>query len=167
MKKSTLISIVLLLGVMFVSSCSSKSQITIYDGETVWPSLILARISSGTNANGDVEIWAPFLQTEIGNSLRGISFMVNTCVPGTYSGVYDAATEKWTTNAISYITMNVDYDGTPYPTWRGQSATLTIHSYNKRTKRINATLDAVMRMDASSNTRSIRVEMMDMNVIGK
>ena len=167
MKKNTVFCIAFLLGVLMAASCSSNSQVSVYDGELQWPSIASARITSGTNANGDVGIWAPFLQTEIGNSLRGISFMINTCEPGTYSGVYNAATEKWSTPAITYITMNVDYDGAPYPTWRGQSATLTIHSYNKSTKRIDATLDAVMLMDGSSNTRNIRVEMTSMNVIGK
>ena len=123
-------------------------------------------IGIGSDA-GEIAIWAPHFMTEIGNSLRGVSFMVMTCEPGIYSGVFNASSETWSTPAIQFITMNLDYDGTPYPTWRGQSATLTIHSYNKRTKRINATLDAVMRMDGSSNTRNIRVDMQNMNVEGK
>ena len=93
--------------------------------------------------------------------------MINTCEPGVYSGVYDATSEKWSTDAILFVTLNVDYDGVPYPTWRGQSATITIHSYDKRAKRIDATLEAVMLMDGSTNTRTIRVDMQNMTVVGQ
>lgn len=168
MRKSALLCAVALLGALLFSSCNTGgSVITVYDGELQWSTLPYARISNATDNDGNVVIWAPHLMTEIGNSLRGVNFMITTCEPGTYSGVYDAASEKWTTSAIQYITLNVDYDGTPYPTWRGQSATLTIQSYNRRTKRINATLDAIVLMDGSSNTRNIRIEMQNMNVEGR
>lgn len=168
MNKTAFLCATLLFGILFFSSCTDgKSVVSVYDGELEWSTLPYARISTGKNDAGEIAIWAPHFMTEIGNSLRGVSFMVMTCEPGIYSGVFNASSETWSTPAIQFITMNLDYDGTPYPTWRGQSATLTIHSYNKRTKRINATLDAVMRMDGSSNTRNIRVDMQNMNVEGK
>ena len=150
-----------------LSSCTTPSVVLINDGELDWETIPYARISSGKNSDGDITLWAPHFMTEIGNSLRGVTFMITTCEPGTCYGEYDASSETWSTPAIQFITMNLDYDGIAYPTWRGQSATLIIHSYNKRTKRINATLYAEMRKDDSSDTRNIQVEMENMTVEGK
>ena len=137
----------------------------IYGGELQWSSIPYAHIMSAVDDNGDY-FWSPHFQTEIGNSLRGVSFFILTSNPGVYSGVFDARSEKWSTPIISHITMNLDYDGVPYPTWRGQSATVTIHKFDRRSKRIDATIEAVMKMDGSTDTRNIRVEMHNLDVTG-
>ena len=103
MKKFVLLCVVFLFGILSLSSCTgNKAQVTIYDGELQWPSILYAKIWSGTDNAGDAAIWAPHFQTEIGNSLRGVGFMINTCEPGVYSGVYNAASEKWSNSAIGY-----------------------------------------------------------------
>ena len=55
--------------------------------------------------------------------------------------------------------MNIDYDGVPYPGWNGRSATITIHSFDKRSNRIDATLEAVMVKKGTTETRNLRVEL--------
>ena len=63
--------------------------------------------------------------------------------------------------------MTVDYDGKPYPRWYGKSATVTIHSYDDDAKLISATIEAIMFMEGSNNTRNIKIEMRNLNVSGE
>ena len=98
MKKTiSILSTALLLCTSMLLSCSSekKTEVTVFDGELQWPSIMRAQLAFGTNEAGDVVIWGPMFQTEIDNSLRGIQFLFNTTVPGTYSGIYDASSKKW------------------------------------------------------------------------
>ncbi len=154
---------------LLLTSCSSGkiTEVTIHDGELQWPSIIDSRIMVGKSETGKVEIWGPSFMTEIGNSLRGVSVMINTSEPGVYSGIYDDTSEQWSNNAIGFITMTVDYDGKPYPRWYGKSATVTIHSYDDDAKLISATIEAIMFMEGSNNTRNIKIEMRNLNVSGE
>ena len=161
MKKTiAILSAVLLLGTCLLLSCSNKkkAEVMIYDGELQWSSIMSSRIMVGSSPEGIPQIWGPLFQTEIGNSLRTLSFQIFTSEPGVYSGYYDASTGKWSTNIIGFISLAVDYDGTPYPNWYGQSATVTIQSFDKRSKQINATLEAVIVMEGTSNSRNLRVD---------
>jgi hypothetical protein len=126
-----------------------------------------AQLASGTNEAGDVVIWGPMFQTEIDNSLRGIQFLFNTTEPGTYSGIYDAAKEKWSNSAISVVTMTIDYDGQPYPRWYGHTANLTIHNFDKKTNIIDATIEALMVMEGTSNSHNIKVDFRNYKVKGE
>lgn len=157
----------LLLCAFLMTSCDNqKAQVTIHDGEIQWPSMFY-NIMVGLSEDGTPGLWCPIIQSQVGNSSRTMSFTVMTCEPGTYSGVYDAATQKWSNPAITNVRLNVDYDGVPYPTWHGQSATVTIHRFNKRTKRIDATLDAVVVKDGTTETRNVKVEVTNLDVSGR
>lgn len=163
------LSATLIWAVLLLSSCSTEkiTEVTIHDGELQWPSIIDSRIMVGKTETGKVEIWAPSFMTEIGNSLRGVTIMVKTSEPGVYSGIYDDNNKQWSNNAIGAITMTVDYDGQPYPRWYGKSATVTIHSYDDDAKLISATIEAIMVMERSNNTRNLKIEMRNVNVSGE
>lgn len=92
---------------------------------------------------------------------------MSTSEPGTYSGVYDANTEKWSNNAINHVRLTVDYDGQPYPVWNGQSATVTIHKYDKKTKAMSATLEADVVKEGTKETRHIKVKMENLRLVSK
>lgn len=159
MKKTSVFLCVTILLCLLVSSCSSNTYTVVNDGEETWQPDVHNETMVATDENGDVAFWSPFLQTIIGNSVRGVSFTIHTCEPGIYSGTFDTENQKWSTDAISYLRMTIDYDGTMYPEWYGQSATLTIHKYNKLSKKINATLEAVVVKSGTTETRNIKVEM--------
>jgi len=170
MKKTfALLGSALLLCAFLMTSCSlgQKAQVMIDDGELQWPSIMSSRIMAGHSEDGTQSLWGPFFQTEVGNSLRTLGFSIFTCQPGTYSSVYDSVTQKWSNPLIGHVSLNVDYDGIAYPTWRGQSATLTIHRFNKRAKRLDATFEAVVMKDGTTETRNIKVEMRNLDVSGK
>lgn len=163
-----LLSMALLLSACLFSSCSSeeKGTATIYDGETQWSnwSYTFAR---GETSSGDLGIWQVCFISEIGNSYRTLSLTMTNSQPGTYSGVYDANTEKWSNSAISYLRLTVDYDGQPYPEWIGQSATITIHKYDKETKAMSATIEAIVVKKGTSDTRNVKVEMENLHLVDK
>lgn len=156
---------------LLFTSCSSSSvkitEITIFDGETQWPSITDSRIMVEETEAGKVGVWAPSLMTEIGNSLRGFSIMIKTTEPGVYSGTYDFTNKKWSSDAIGVLTMTIDFDGEAYPRWWGKSATVTIHSYDEDAKLINATIEATMLMEESTETRDIKIEMKNLSVKGE
>lgn len=168
MKKTfALLGSALLLCAFLMTSCGGpRAQVTVYDGEIQWPTMYY-NVMVGLSEDGTPALWCPIIQSQVGNSSRTMSFSVMTCEPGTYSGVYDAANEKWSNPAIANVRLNVDYDGVPYPTWYGQSATVTIHRYNKRAKLLDATLEAVVMKEGTTETRSIRVDVRYLNVSGK
>lgn len=167
MKKTfAILGSAVLLCAFLMTSCSlgQKSQVMIDDGELQWPDGVFVNGMSVHNSDGSVAIWAPFFCVEVDNSLRSLGLSFNTTEPGTYSGVYDLASQKWSNNAIVLVKLNLDYDGVAYPTWWGQSATFTIHSYDKRSKRISATLDAVVVKEGTSESRNIRVNFKDLKI---
>ena len=164
MKRTFVFFSVALLGAFLLSSCSEKSKVTIFDGELTWPSIMRGECWNATDNDGNVVFWAPHFQTEIGNSLRGLMVNIYTCEPGEYSGIYDAKTDKWSTDIIKTVYLTVDYDGKAYPTWKGQSATITIHSYDKKTKTIDATLEAIVVMEGSTNSRKILVDLQNYKI---
>lgn len=168
MKKTfTIFSLVLFFSAITINASAQKSQVTVFDGEMTWSSFLYANVMVASDAKGNPALWGVILQTIIGNSSRSlsISFMVNQ--EGTYSAVFNGSTEKWSNPAIANVRLNVDYDGVPYPTWIGQSATLTIQKYNKRKKRIDATLNAILLKEGSNQTRTIQVVMKNLDVSGK
>ena len=168
MKKTfSFFSLVLFFSAITINASAQKSQVTVFDGEMTWSSFLYANVMVANDAKGNPALWGPIFQTQIGNSLRSVSFSVLTCEPGVYSATFNAATQKWSSPVIGSVILNVDYDGKAYPTWRGQSATVTIHKYNKRKKRIDATLNAVVVMDGTNNTRTIQIVMKDLDVSGK
>ena len=168
MKKTfTIIGLALLLSFITINASAQKNQVTVFDGEMTWSSFSYANVMVANDDKGNPVLWAPILQTQIGNSLRSVSFSVLTCEPGVYSATFNAATQKWSSPVIVNVILNVDYDGELYPTWRGQSATLTIHKYNKKKRRIDATLNAVVVMDGTNKTRTIKIVMEDLDVSGK
>ena len=112
-------------------------------------------------------IWQVVFQTEIGNSYRTVGIIMLTSQPGTYTGVYDESTKKWSNDAISNLRLTVDYNGQPYPEWKGKYATVTINSYNKRTKALSATIDAVVEMEGTSSTRNIKIKMDNLHLVDK
>ena len=79
-------------------------------------------------------LWHVYFYTEIGNSFRTLALTMNTSEPGTYSGIFDANSEKCSNNAINYLRLTVDYDGQAYPEWEGKSATVTFTNMTKKTK---------------------------------
>ena len=164
MKRTFVLLSVALLGAISLSSCSEKGKVTVFDGELTWPSIKTNECWNGTDNDGNIVMWAPSFYTEVGNSLRGVVFSIWTCEPGVYSGIYDTKTEKWSTDMIKTVYMTVDYDGKAYPKWNGQSATITIHSYDKKTKTINATLEAIVVMEGSTNSRKILVDMQNIKI---
>lgn len=168
MKKtfSTLGSALLLCAILMTSCSNQKEQITIYDGEIEWPSFTNSSVMVGSTPEGVPTAWAPFFQTQVDNSLRSLGFSVFTCEPGTYAAVFDTATQKWSNPIIGHATLNVDYDGIPYPTWHGQTATVTIHRFNKKAKRLDATFEAVVLKDGTTETRNIKVDMKNLDVSG-
>lgn len=169
MKRTIIIvSVAFLLSVFLLSSCSfdKKGTATIYDGETQWNNWAY-NFARGETNDGDLALWTIFFYTEIGNSLRTISLSMNTSESGTYSGLYDSNSGVWSNNAISLVKLTLDYDGQAYPAWYGQSATITIHGYNKETKAMSATLEAVVAMEGTSNTRNIRVKMDNLHLVDK
>lgn len=168
MKKTfSILGSALLLCAILMTSCSNqKEQITIYDGEIEWPSNTLVNVMVGSTPDGVPTVWCPILQTQVENSFRTMGFSVFTCEEGTYTSVYDPATQKWSNPIIGSATLNVDYDGIAYPTWRGQSATVTIHRFNKRAKRIDATFEAIVMKDGTTETRNIKVDVKNLNVSG-
>lgn len=171
MKKTFAIlgSAVLLLFAFLMTSCSlgQKAKVVIDDGEIQWPSIKDNRIMTGHSEDGTPAMWGPFFQTEVCNSLRSLGFSVFTCEPGTYSSVYDPATQKWSDPVIGHVSLNVDYDGIAYPTWHGRSAVVTIHRFNKRAKRLDATFEAVVMKEGTTETRNIKVEVTNLDVSGK
>ena len=164
MKRTFVFFSVALIGVFLLISCSEKSKVTIFDGELTWPSILNNECWNATDNDGNVVMWAPHFQTEIGNSLRGVLFNIYTCEPGVYSATYDAKTDKWSTDIIKIVKLTVDYDGKMYPNWNGQSATITIHSYDKETKTIDATLEAIVVMEGSTNSRKIMINMQNYKI---
>lgn len=169
MKKTfSILGSALLCCALLMTSCfNKKTQITIYDGEIEWPSIMNSRMMTGHSEDGTPAAWAPFFQTEIGNTLRTLGFSVFTCEEGTYSAVYDPATQKWSNPVIGSVTLNVDYDGMAYPTWYGRSATVTIHRLDKKAKRLDATFEAVVMKDGTTETRNIKVNVKNLDVSGK
>ena len=157
----------LLCTILLVSCSEKKTQVTIFDGELQWPSVLNSQIMVGTNPDGSVAIWAPFFQTEIDNSLRGITLSMNTSQPGVYSGTYDADTRKWSNSAIGVLYMTIDYDGQPCPKWYARSATVNIQDYDMDAKLISATVEAHMELEGGTDTRNIRLEMQNVNVSGQ
>lgn len=163
------LSTAFLWGALLFTSCSSemKTEVTIYDGETEWPSIMDTHIMVGNTEAGKVDIWAPSFMTEIGNSLRGVTIMIKTSEPGVYTGTYDFTNEKWSNDAIGVLTMTVDYDGQAYPRWYASSATVTIYDYDDDAKLITATIEAIMVEEGTTNTRNIKVEMKNLDVSGQ
>lgn len=161
-----LLSMALLLSACLFSSCSSdkKGTATIFDGETQWTNWGYT-FARGETSDGDLALWQVSFVTEIGNSYRTLSLTMTNGQPGTYSGVWDANTEKWSNSAISYLRLTVDYDGQPYPEWIGQSATITIYNYDKETKALSATIEAIVAKKGTSDTRNIRVEMDNLHLV--
>ena len=169
MKKSiSIFSLALLFGAFLFGSCSfdKKGTATIYDGETQWSNWAY-NFGTGETEEGDLALWHVYFYTEIGNSFRTLSLTMNTSEPGTYSGVYDANTEKWSNNAINYVRLTVDYDGQKCPEWDGQSATVTIHKYDKKTKAMSATLEADVVKTGTNETRHIKVDMGRLHLVGQ
>lgn len=165
----SVLSVALFLGALLITSCSSeekKGTATIYDGEIQWSNWSYTFVRGETN-DGDLAMWQISFATEIGNSYRTISLTMNTSELGTYSCVYDANSEKWSSNAVSYLRLTVDYDGQPYPEWNGQSATITIHNYDKETKAMSATIEAIVVKKGTSDTRNVKVEMENLHLIDK
>ena len=158
MKKTPVFFSVIFLFCVLFSSCSSNPY-TVDDEEETWQPDVLNETMVATDENGDVAFWSPIIQTIIGNSVRGVSFTIHTCEPGMYSGSFDTENQKWSTDAISYLRMTIDYDGKMYPEWYGKWAVLTIHKYNKSSKKINATLDAILIKTGTTEMRKIKVEM--------
>lgn len=171
MKQTSIIQkVALILSVVLLSSCISgggKTQVTIYDGELEWPSIANSQVMQAIDENGMPAMWFLFLQTEVGNSLRSLSLSVFTCEPGSYSGLFDAANDKWTNPAIGSIILNVDYDGIPYPTWNGQSAVVTIHRFDKKAKSIDATVEAVVMKEGTTELRNIKVDIKNLVLRGQ
>lgn len=167
-------SVALLLCVFISSPFSSpssswpwkKGTATIFDGETQWNNWSYTFARGETN-DGDLALWQVVFMTEIGNSYRTVGITMLTSQPGTYTGVFDENTEKWSNNAISYLRLTVDYNGQPYPVWKGKYATVTINKYNKRTKAMSATIDAVVVMEGTSNTRNIKIKMDNLHLVDK
>ena len=104
-------------------------------------------------------LWHVFFQTEIDNSYRTIALTMLTSKPGTYSGVYDEDSEKWSNDAIAFVQLTIDYDGQPCPEWLGKTATVTIREYDKKTRELSATLEAEVVKKGTTETRNIKVEM--------
>lgn len=152
-----------------MTSCSlgQKAQVMIDDGEIQWPSIVNSNVMVGRSEDGTPALWAPIMQTAVGNSFRTLGFSVFTCEPGTYSSVYDPATQKWSDPVIGSVSLNVDYDGIAYPTWYGRSAVVTIHRFNKRTKRLDATFEAVVVKEGTTESRNIKVEVTNLDVSGR
>ena len=63
--------------------------------------------------------------------------------------------------------LTVDYDGQPYPEWDGQSATVTIHKYDKKTKAMSATLEADVVKTGTNETRHIKVDLDHLHLVGQ
>lgn len=160
-------SALLLCAILMTSCFNQESKVTVYDGEIEWPSFTNSRVLTGSTPEGVPAAWCPFFQTQVGNSLRTLGFSVFTCEEGTYSALYDPATQKWSNPIIGHATLNVDYDGVPYPTWNGQSATVTIHRFNKRAKRLDATFEAIVVKEGTTETRNIKVDVKNLDVSGK
>lgn len=161
MKKSfSIFSLALILVAFLFGSCSfdKKGIATIYDGESQWSDWT-CQFSIGETDEGDLAAWHVFFQTEIDNSYRTIALIMLTSKPGTYSGVYDEDSEKWSNDAIAFVQLTIDYDGQPYPEWLGKIATATIREYDKRTRELSATLEAEVVKKGSTETRNIKVEM--------
>ncbi|MBO7628775.1 MAG: hypothetical protein J6S87_02365 [Bacteroidales bacterium] len=169
MKKSiSIFGLALLLGAFLLGSCSfdKKGTATIYDGETQWENWTYT-FATGETPEGDLALWQINFATEIGNSYRTLSLTMYTAEPGTYSGVFDENSGKWSDSAIYWIRLTLDYDGQPYPEWEGKSATVTIHNYDKKTKAMTATLEAVVVKKGTNETRNIKVEMDNLHLVGK
>ena len=170
MKRTIFISCVaLFLGALLMTSCFSeekKGTATIYDGEIQWSnwSYTFAR---GETSEGDLALWQVSFVTEIGNSYRTFSLTMNKSEPGTYSCVYDENSETWSSNSVSYLRLTVDYDGQPYPEWNGQLATITIHNYDKKTKAMSASIEAIVVKKGTSDTRNVKVEMENLHLVEK
>ena len=161
MKKSKLLlCIAFLLGAFLLSSCSSdnKGAATVYDGKSQWSDWT-CQSAFGETEEGDLALWHVFFQTEIDNSYRTITLTMLTSNPGTYSGVYDENSEKWSNDAIGFVRLTIDYDGQTSPEWLGKTATLTIHEYDKKTRELSATLEAEVVKKGTTETRNIKVEM--------
>lgn len=92
------------------------------------------------------------------------AFSMNTSETGTYSRVYDANTEKWSTDAIGMVKANLDYDGIPYPSGHGKSVTITIQSYDKKSKHVDWTLEAIVVKEDSTDTRNIKMDAHDLDL---
>lgn len=169
MKKTfAIIGSALILCALLMTSCSKqKAQIVVDDGEIVWPSIMMSNVMLGSTPEGVPTLWGPILQTEVGNTLRSLSFSIFTCEEGTYSAVYDVASQKWSNPVIGNVSLNVDYDGMAYPTWYGRSAIITIHRFDKRAKQLDATFEAVVMKEGTTETRNIRVDVKNLNVSGK
>ena len=169
MKKTiSFFGLALLLGARLLGSCSfdKKGTATIHDGETQWNNWAY-KYGTGETNEGDLVLWHVYFYTEIENSYRTLALTMNTAEPGTYSGTFDAESEKWSNNAIDYVRLTVDYDGQPYPEWEGKSATVTIHNYDKKTKAMTATLDADVVKKGTNETRHIKVDMDHLHLIGQ
>ena len=168
MKKTlSIFALMFLFSVITINASAQKSQVTVFDGEMYWPSFTFSKVIAVNDTQGNIVLWAAILQTQIGNSSRTVSFSTRACAPGAYSAIYNPSTQQWSNSAIANVVLNVDYDGKAYPTWNGQSATLTINKYNKKKKRIDATLNAVVVMEGTNNTRTIQIVMKDLDVSGK
>lgn len=159
-KLNLLLCLALLFGAFLFSSCSSdkKGSVTIYDGKSQWSDWT-CQSAFGETEEGDLALWHVFFQTEIDNSYRTIALTMLTSKPGTYSGVYDENSEKWSNDAIAFVQLTIDYDGQPYPEWLGKTATVTIREYDKKTRELSATLEAEVVKKGTSETRNIKVEM--------
>ena len=150
----------LLLCAILMTSCSSdkKGSAIIYDGKSQWSDWT-CQSAFGETEEGDLALWHVFFQTEIDNSYRTIALTMLTSKPGTYSGVYDENSEKWSNDAIAFVQLTIDYDGQPYPEWLGKTATVTIREYDKKTRELSATLEAEVVKKGTTETRNIKVEM--------
>jgi hypothetical protein len=162
MKKSNLLfAVVLSLAAFLLSSCSSdkkEGSVTIYDGKSQWSDWT-CNSAFGETEEGDLALWHVFFHTEIDNSYRTITLTMLTSKPGTYSGVYDENSGKWSNEVIGSVQLTIDYDGQTYPEWLGKTATVTIHEYDKEKRELSATVEAEVVKKGTSETRNIKVEM--------
>ena len=169
MKKTiNLLGAALLLCVFIFSSCSfgKKGTAYIYDGETQWENWSY-NFMTGSTPEGDLALWGISFETTIGNSYRTISFMHMGSEPGTYTGTFDRASDKWSGDAVSHLYLTVDYDDQLYPKWLGQSAIVTIHNYDKKTRAMSATIEAVVCKEGTNETRNIKIVMDNLHLVSK
>ena len=157
---------ILLCAVLLTSCILKKGQVTIHDSEMEWPYIEKIHQESNILSDGHVMMWTFLGETQIGSLKKIIETDIYTCEPGEYSGTYDFSTKKWTSPFIGTLTLHL-VDGENNKFYLGKAATITIHDYNKRTKRINATIEAEMVERSSFEMRKIKIEFQDFNIRSK
>ena len=161
MKINYFYCVILLCEVLLLTSCFKEehhAQVIINDGEMEWTTFTSAIGMTGIPKDGSSDgFWMCQFFTETENSLRSVAFNINSTEPGVYSGTYDDTTEEWSSPAIKFLTMTIDYDGVPYPKWYGQSATVNILEFDRDAKMLSATINAIVKKEGSSETRNISI----------